>query len=643
MRLPLLTVLLLAGPALAAPTHWSLRPIQRPPVPALRDGVRTPVDAFVLDRLTRQGLRPAPEADRVTLIRRITFDLTGLPPTLEEMERARNDESADWYERLVERLLASPAYGERWGRHWLDVVRYAETEGFEYDRQRPGAWRFRDYVIDSFNRDKPFDRFILEQLAGDEIGPKDPELQVAAGFQRLGPVRRNAGNPELALSREEVLTEMTDVVGSAFLGLTIGCARCHDHMFDEISQTDYYRMQAFFAATQENDIVLADAGKRAEWQATTQRIQSEVKKLQKTLSNLKGEELKRAEAKMRELDDSLPPPLPTISSVQNVETKRTPIHVLKRGNPEKKERQVGPRSLRLLPPGDVAELPADAPQPRTTLAKWIVEPSNPLTARVLVNRLWQYHFGRGLVETSNDFGINGARPTHPELLDWLATEFVRSGWSIKHMHRVMVLSATYRQSSERIARNAEQDPDNRLLWRFSRRRLGAEEVRDAMLAIAGRLNPKVGGPSVVVPVEPDLVQLLYAPKQWTVTPDVREHDRRSVYLIARRNLRLPFMEAFDQPDAQTSCGRREASTHALQSLELLNGNLANDLAEKFAQRLEREAGSDPVRKVEQAYLLIAGRPPTARERDLALAALKHLPLKEFALAMFNLNAFLYVS
>jgi hypothetical protein len=659
MRLLLLSsVLLLAAPAFAGPPEraaggtsrpWSLRPCSRPAVPrfddaACRDWVRTPVDAFILDRLRRAGLRPPPEADRPTLVRRLCFDLTGLPPAPEDVAAFVNDPAADAYERLVERLLGSPRYGERWGRHWLDVVRFAETEGFEYDRLRPGAWRFRDYVIDSFNRDKPYDRFVLEQLAGDEIAPDNRELQVAAGFHRLGPVRRNAGNQALAISREEVLTEMTDVIGVAFLGLTIGCARCHDHKFDDVSQADYYCLQAFLAAAQEHNIVLAGPEEEAEWKARTDKVQAEIQRLKKELAKLQGADRMQMEEKLQELEQSLPAPLPAISTVRDVEAERTPVHLLKRGNPEKKERQVGPRLPHQFLAADAPELPADTPNARTILARWIAGPDNPLTARVLVNRVWQQHFGRGLVETANDFGVNGSPPSHPELLDWLATEFIRSGWRVKTLHRLIVLSSTYRQASQSPDARAgsDKDAEDRLLWRFPRRRLGAEEVRDAMLAVSGRLNDAAGGPSVVVPVEADQVKLLYSPAQWAVTRDVRQHDRRSVYLLAKRNLRLPFMEAFDQPDAQTSCARREASTHALQALELLNGKLANGLAEAFAERLLREAGPDPAAQVERGYLLAAGRPPGAKEKELAVQFLREQPLKEFALALFNLNAFLYV-
>jgi hypothetical protein len=629
--------------------HWSLRPVGTPAVPRVereadRQWAHTPVDAFILAGLRRAGLAPAPSADRRTLIRRLSFDLTGLPPAPEEVDAFLADARPDAYERLVERLLASPRYGERWGRHWLDVVRYAETEGFEYDRLRPGAWRYRDYVIRSFNADLPYDRFVTEQLAGDEIAPEDREMRVAAGFHRLGPVRRNAGNPELVFSRNEALTEMTDAVGVVFLALTVGCARCHDHKFDDFSQADYYRLQAFLAATQEKDVPLAGAAAQARWKALAERPRRQIAAFQKGLPRLKGSERAEAERTIRALEELLPPPLPAISSVAHVEAKRTPIHVLKRGDTEKKGRLVAPGLPGLFAGSPGVALPAGAPAPRTALARAIAGADNPLTARVLVNRVWQNHFGRGIVETANDFGVNGAAPSQPELLDFLARTFIDGGWRIKPLHRLIVLSGTYRQAARGLDHRtaSAKDPDNRLLWRFPRRRLSAEEVLDAMLMISGRLNGKMGGPSVVPPADADLVKLLYAPSQWRITPDRSEHDRRAIFLIARRNLRLPFLDAFDQPDAQTSCARRESSTHALQALEMLNGRRANDLARAFAQRLRRECGPDPARQVERAFALVAGRPPTAREKDLAMRFLRRQPLEELALAMFNLNAFLYV-
>jgi hypothetical protein len=637
--------------------HWSLQPRGRAAVPSFdeaseRDWVSTPVDAFVLSKLKQRDLQPAGEADRATLIRRVTFGLTGLPPTPEEIAEFTSDTSPDAYERLVDRLLASPRYGEHWGQHWLDVVRYAESEGFEYDRHRPGAWRYRDYVIGALNDDKPYDRFVLEQLAGDEMvslplsTPEDAQrgALIAAGFHRLAPVRRNAGNTDVAFSRNEVLTEMTDIIGTALLGVTLGCARCHDHMFDPIRQKDYYRMQAFLAATHEYDISLAPQSEQRTWQTRLDKVNAEIQKVKEALEQSDAATRTKLEQQLKDLEYQLPPPLETISSVHNVDAQRTPIHVLSRGDTGKPGDAVGMRVLGVLLPDGSAELPADATQPKTKLAEWLLQGDHPLTARVIVNRIWQYHFGSGLVRTPNDFGVNGDSPSHPELLDFLANELIDGGWRLKRIHRMILLSSTYRQSSRGQDESAaiEFDPGNRLLWRFPRRRLQAQEIRDAMLMISGRLNSRAVGPSVMVPVEQDLVNLLYKPSQWEVTSDPAEHHRRSVYLIAKRNLRLPFMEVFDQPDFQTSCARRESSTHAPQGLELLNGELANELAEALAQRLIDEAGPDANRQVELAFLLAAGRSPTDRERRLALRFLSQQPLQEFALAMFNLNSFLYV-
>ncbi len=636
-------------PADTEQVHWSFRKPVRPAEPRFTDAaarawVRNPVDAFILDRLNREGLRPASEADRRTLLRRVTFDLTGLPPTPEQSAEFVASIDPLAYEKLVDRLLASPRYGERWGRHWLDVVRFAETEGFEYDRHRPDAWRYRDYVIRSFNGDKPYDQFVREQLAGDEIAPNDPDSETAVGFYRLGPVRRNAGNPKVAFSRNEVLTEMTDSIGAVFLGLTVGCARCHDHKFDDFSQADYYRLQAFLAQTQEHDIVLADPKIKADWDARTGKIQAEIKRLKQALETAEGSDRQQMRAKLRQMQRSLPPPLPAISSVHDVPAERTAIHVLKRGDPDKKGKPVGMRVPAALLTVKTPELPPETKDPRTRLAAWINDPDNPLAARVIVNRVWQYHFGQGLVATANDFGVNGSAPSHPELLDYLADEFLAGGRRLKPLHRLILLSSTYRQSSHSAAGDPgwRKDPDDRLLGRFPRRRLDAEEIRDSLLTMTGQLNLKVGGPSVVVPVDADLVGLLYDPAQWKVTADTSEHNRRSVYLLSKRNLRLPFMEVFDQPDAATSCPCRAASTHALQALELLNGPTSHRLAGAFARRLEREAGGDHARQIEVAYLLAAGRTPTAREKELALKFLEKQPLREFALAVFNLNAFLYV-
>jgi hypothetical protein len=604
----------------AKPMHWSLRPRSRPKAPQFADSadrkwVANDLDAFILADLRKNGLKPAPEADRQTLIRRLSFDLLGLPPSPTEIQEFVADPASDAYERLVDRLLSSPHYGERWGRHWLDVVRFAESEGFEYDRLLPGLWRYRDYVIQSFNDDKPYDRFVQEQLAGDENSAAGKDALIAAGFYRLGPVRRNAGNQMITFSRLEVLNDRTDLIGPAFMGMTVGCARCHNHKYDDIPTEDYYRLQAFLAAMDENDVPVDEQGEP----------KAEAKK---AAGKGKGAALE-----------------PVINSVRNFPDKRDPIFVLRRGDPERKGNQVGPRVLGVLLPKDDPELPPETANSRTILAKWLTAPDHPLTARVMVNRIWQYHFGTGIVQTANDFGVNGGIPSHPELLDFLANAFVDGGWHVKPLHRMILLSSTYRQSSQVPGSPAAtaKDPGNRLLWHFPQRRLDAEEVRDAMLSAAGVLNLKAGGPSILLPVDKDLVNQLYDKKQWLPTADPKEHLRRSVYLLAKRNLRLPFSEVFDQPDTLTSCSRREQSTHSLQALELLNGKTSNQLAEAFAERLEREAGTDPGAQVDLAYRLIAGRAPNAREKALGIEFLQNQPPREFALALFNLNAFMYVN
>jgi mono/diheme cytochrome c family protein len=630
--------------------HWAFQPVRRPPLPVVKNiaWLKSPIDAFILARLEERGWAPAPPASRAEWLRRVTFDLTGLPPTPADVISFERDAAEDAYDRVVDRLLASPRYGERWAQHWLDVVRFAETEGYEYDRHIPGAWRFRDYAIAAFNADKPLDRFVREQLAGDEIDPASEELLVASTFHRLGPVRRNAGNPDIALSRNEVLTERTDILGTAFLGLTVGCARCHNHKLEPILQQDYYRLQAFLAATEEHNVSLAPAEVQQAWERETQRLQAEMKRLTAIAKTKSGAEREALMAQVEALDDQLPPTPPTIPAAQNNFAERTKIHVLRRGVWESKGEAVAPRVLSVLISNDVPELPADVSNPRTQLADWIASSDNPLTPRVLVNRIWQRHFGIGLVRTANDFGTHGEAPSHPQLLDWIASEFIEGGWQLKPLQRQIVLSATYRQSSRTAASSAansvaeQSDPENRLLWRGNRRRLEAEEIRDAMLAIAGRLNLKAGGPSVMPPVDADLVKQLYKPSQWQLPAQESENDRRSIYLIAKRNLRLPFMEAFDAPALLTSCARRESSTHAPQALELLNGTLANELADAFARRLQQETNGEPEAIVERAFELATGTPPTVRQRELSLAFLRAGKLREFALAMFNLNEFLYV-
>ena len=417
-----------------------------------------------------------------------------------------NDRSPKAYENLVDRLLASQQYAEKWGNFWLDVVRFAETDGFEYDSHRTDAWRYRDYVIKSFAQDKPYNQFITEQLAGDEIDPTNHELRTASGLQRLAPLRKNAGNQEVASSRNEVLTEMTNIVGAAFLGVTLGCARCHDHKFDPIRHKDYYRMQAFFAPVHDSDLDLANDQEKESYKQAKSAHDAEIKTLRSKMRGLKdGVERGKMLAKIRELEETAPQAPPAIFSVRDDMTKVSPIHVLARGDYQNKGEKVGMRPLGVLLPDGAPELPADTKAPRVELAKFITDPENPLTARVMVNRIWQYHFGRGIVSTPNDFGRMGGRPSNRELLDYLANQFVAGGWKMKPVHKLIMMSKAYQQDSRNPLMEKtgmEKDPENSLLWKYSRRRLAAEELRDAMLAVTGRLNAKAGGPSALRTLEP---------------------------------------------------------------------------------------------------------------------------------------------
>ncbi len=640
--------------------HWAFVNRATPAIPTFQNAtdnawMKNPIDAFILQRLQKEGLKPAPPADRTTLIRRVYFDLIGLPPTPKEVTEFLADKSADAYQKIVEKLLASPQYGERWGQHWLDIVRYAETDGFEYDTHRTDTWRFRDYVIRSFNSDKPYNRFLTEQLAGDEIAPNDDEALIAAGFNRLGPLRKNAGNQEVASSRNEVLTEMTNAVGTAMLGVTVGCARCHNHKFDPIRQSDYYRIQSYFSAVYDKEIIKASAAEQEFRKVKIEPIEAEIKTLTAAVKRLTGledtESLKqKAELtkKLEALQEQMPPPLPALHSVANMPEKKSPIHLLARGEYNKKGESVGMRPLGVLLPDNAPELP-ETNTPRTELAKWITAPENPLTARVMVNRIWQYHFGRGIVATSNDFGRMGVRPSHPELLDYLANEFVSCGFSFKKIHRMIVQSNAYQQASAPPEDAAykilamTKDPENKFLWRFNRQRLEAEQLRDAMLSVSGLLNPKQGGQSVMIPIDQELVNALYKPSQWQPAKDPTEYSRRSIYLLAKRNLHLPFMEVFDAPDLLVSCTRRESSTHAPQALELMNGTFANEQAEALTKRLESEAGSNLRKQIDLGYRLTTGRPAKPQEVQLAMRFLKTQPKREFALTLLNLNSFLYVN
>ncbi len=653
---------------------WGYKRYDRPAIPTVKNPswIRNPIDAFVLAGLEGGGLAPSPEASRRELIRRVTYDLTGLPPTPKEIEAFLADESEDAYEKLVDRLLASPRYGERWAMYWLDLVRYAESDGFRADGFRPTAWRYRDYVIRSFNDDKPFDRFLREQIAGDELYPNSSEAIIATAFNRHFPDEHNARNVDNR--RQEILNDMTDVTGQVFLGLTMGCARCHDHKYDPLTQKDYYRLQAFFAAfSYRDDLPIAKADQRREyerklktWQGKTATIRAEIAKFegpyrtrleranknkfikefqvaydtpyekrtpyQKQIADMVAKQvnvpetrltkaLKKADkakwdklqAELKKFDKYKPRSFAKSMGITDIGRVAPSMYILQGGSHKRPGQEVSPGFIEAIDktePTIVAPKHIDTTGRRAALAKWLSDPNNNhMTPRVTVNRLWQHHFGRGIVATPSDFGKQGDYPTHPELLNWLAKEFVAKGWSLKKMHRLMVTSNTYRQSSRSNAEVHKVDPQNSYFWRMNRRRLEGEALRDAMLMVAGKLNLKMGGPSIK-PMLPKGVS------GWRATKSEKERDRRSVYVVLMRNLRYPLFKLFDAPDSNESCARRHVSTNSPQALLMLNGQFSLDTAKAFASRVLRETKGESDAVVKRVYELALGRLPDAEELDL---------------------------
>jgi hypothetical protein len=662
--------------------YWAFQPVKRHEAPSIKNlrWAATPIDRFILAKLESKGLKPNPPADKTTLIRRVTFDLIGLPPTPDEVDAFLADRSPDAYEKLVDRLLASPRYGERWARHWLDLARFAESEGFKADETRPNAWRYRDYVIKAFNENKPYDRFVKEQIAGDELWPNDADARVATAFNRHYPDESNARN--LMQRRQEILDDVTDTVGATFMAMTYGCARCHTHKFDPIPHTDYYRLQAFFANTAADDEIpmvgpreMADyRARQAVWEEKTKPIRDQIAALlepakQAELKDfvekypadiqaiiakpaaernpfewqmyykakpylviddaaaartLKGADKTKYQALLTQLKTfaALNPGDPPIGiGMRDLSDKAPPTYRLAVGAWDAPQEQVQPGFLSILDPNPAKITPppgGNTTGRRTALANWLTNPENPLTARVMVNRIWFHHFGQGLVDTPSDFGQMGQRPTHPELLDWLASEFVRTGWDIKRMHKLMVMSSVYRQSSAYDEAAAADDPKDKLMWRFPRERLEGEVIRDATLAVSGLLNGKMGGPSVY----PELPAGAAKPRGgWSVNSDAAERNRRGVYIFIRRNSRYPMLEQFDMPDTHESCGRRNQTTTAPQAMSLLNSKLSLEWAQAFAGRVLTTAGPDQAAGVDTAYRLAYGRHPDGAEKDTVLTFL----------------------
>jgi hypothetical protein len=640
-----------AGPfALAEPpaeTWWSLRPLGLPPVPAVANpnaSIRNPIDAFILDRLPAAGLRPAAEADRCTLIRRLTFDLIGLPPTPDEIGAFLADTSSDAYERLVDRLLASPHYGERWARHWMDVAHFAETHGHDQDRIRPHAWRYRDYLVAAFNADTPYARYVQEQIAADVLFPDEPHLIPALGFLAAGPwdesslrdiredsIDRQAGH---YLDRDDMVT----TVMSSFQSLTVHCARCHDHKFDPIPQAEYYALQAVFAGVGRADRAYDPDPQTARHRRAVRDTLNSIDRYDATLGAFVVREVaKHQEAVLPSAyavaaDFALdgghkPPPGPR------------PVHVLVRGDIRRPGPVVPAGALTCLPNVqsrlDVSESAPEGER-RAALARWLTRPDNSLTWRSIVNRVWHYHFGRGLVETPNDFGRMGGRPSHPELLDWLACRFRDDGGSLKKLHRLIVTSATYRQLSSGFS-----DHENRLLARMPRARLDAEQVRDAVLLASGRLDRTMGGPSDrqfdlqpgrhVTPV------IDYAKFNW----ERPQGHRRSVYRLVFRTLPDPFVACLDGADASQLTPVRNVSVTAPQALALLNSEFILVHSAVLERLLEQQV-SDRDKQIALACERVWGRPPTEQERAEFAGYVQKHGLANLCRLLFNTNEFLFV-
>jgi hypothetical protein len=713
----------LSAPAAAAraiPATWAYQPIKPQPVPATQDRrwVRTPIDAFVLAKLEAAKLKPSPEADRHTLVRRVYLDAHGLIPTPDEVKAFVNDRSPDAYEKLVDRVLASPHYGERAGRRWLDLARFADTTGYSDDEQRPGMWRYRDYVIKAFNDDKPFDQFVREQIAGDELWPDKQEARVATGFLRGYPDAPD--HRDLVQKRYQSITDMTDTVGTVLLGQTLECARCHNHKADRISQKEYFQLQAFFANTIPSDTLpVLEKGERERkfeaeftaWQAATQPARQKIEAFiaphkaavlrygkerfyedgraallkpevewnaldrwlnyrfnqyvvkdnpdygwdysfygmtnayfrnayeqasaDKDFDKTKLAELKTRQeqyAKLlrdyREFNAKRPEPGATIISglTELGRSDAAKQFIYEGGNHERPLDEVQPAFPALITPKLVTPKitpTAHSSGRRIALAEWLLNPENPLTTRVFVNRLWASYFDSGIVPTVSDFGRAGQRPSHPELLDHLATSFVRQGWSVKKLTREILLSSVYRQASTYREDLARADPDNRLLAQFPRKRLDSEQVRDSLLAAAGLLQERNGGPGVYPPI-PDAVMKQSTRRVaafWPVSKNAADHHTRSVYVYVRRSVPYPLFETFDGASSSNPHSRREVTTTPQQSLTLFNNDVVYEWSKALAGRTLREAGRDENAQIDRLFQILYSRLPQKEERRAALAFL----------------------
>ena len=609
--------------------QWAFQRLKivAPPTMENPTWVRNPIDAFVLNGLGIRGMKPTVSASRSELVRRVYFDLIGLPPSPEDMAAACEDRADNWYEKIVDRLLASPLYGERWGRHWLDLARHADSSGFHNDLDRPQAWRYRDYVIRSFNDDKPYGQFIREQLAGDEVDASNPDCLAATGFCIAGPSNDDNMGQETEKYRLEQLDGLIATTSNVFLGLTFGCARCHDHKYDPVSQEDYYRFLAIFHNADRREVPLV-AGK----------VDPAAAKLPNRKTPLKGDFL-------------------TFFSDGDAKPRKT--YLLWRGNVDNRGPEVQPGVPAALT-AKTRDFPAESTKRRLALADWIASPDNALTYRIIANRLWQHHFGRGIVLTTSNFGLTGERPTHPELLDWLASELIRNGGRFKPLHRLMVLSATYQQASRWDNWDgAKLDPQNLFLGRMNKRRLEAEAIRDSILAVSGKLNLQMGGPGIKPRIHPDLLVASQRNKWPRIDKEGHDLWRRSVYVYMKRQLLFPMLQLFDAPTSNQSCGRREQSTVPTQALILMNDPFMQDQAGYFAHRLRSETGHDPTRWIEHGFHLALAQSPSPsriadarhfldeRRQTYEKAGVIKVDAERDALidlchVLFNCNEFIYV-
>jgi mono/diheme cytochrome c family protein len=693
--------------------YWAYQPVRRPEVPGSKFHVSggNPIDAFIGKKLEEKRLSPMPAADKATLVRRAYYDLTGLPPTPEQIDAFVKDADPKAYPKLLDTLLASPQYGEKWGKYWLDLVRFAESNGYERDGPKPNAWRFRDYVVRSFNADKPYDRFIREQIAGDELPKKDEDDNdgvIATGYYRLGVWDDEPADPLQA--KFDGYDNIVGVTGQAFLGMTLNCARCHDHKGDPILADDYYKLVAFFRDIREysndrsvkstsNQTDVTPFEQRKVYQKELAERMAKIDELTKQMTTIEDAAIKKMPAEdqrasegldrpqvvkkvpmfldadqkkeyaglKKQVDDLKRKPSPNqhlALSVNNCDPNPPPTYINVRGNPHANGAEVKPGFPTVLGLPDPTIPPAGkgakSSGRRTVLADWIADPKNPMTARVMVNRLWLWHFGKGLVPTPNDFGKLGEQPTHPELIDWLASEFVQptdggAGWTLKRMHRLIMTSAAYTRSCAADATNLKTDPANTYLWRFNMRRLTSEEVRDSILAVSGELNlSKVGGPSMYPKLSAEvLAGISFGDKKnhWPDSPK-EEQNRRTVYAFVKRSIQVPLLINHDQADTDNSCPVRYTTTVPTQALGMLNGEFTNEQAELLARRLEKDAGKDVAKQVARGIRLTTGRVPAEAEVAKDVAFIDKLKTKhglsddkamqQYALLLLNANEFVYV-